>query len=200
VIAPGHIGITLLLCAPFAYAFTAPEGNQGVSLWVWLALVLTLLPDVDVFLPGFVHRGVTHSLSAAAVLGVVVAAAGWASVSSAEARARRAAVGFAVGAGSVLSHLLGDVITPMGIRPFLPANRTMYTLDLVYARNVEANLALFVVGVATFWTVQRRSAIRADEAGTVRKTARETPDEPLAESAFDGDEEVARGIVPLRWR
>jgi len=54
--------------------------------------------------------------------------------------------GFAVGALTVVSHLLADVITPMGIRPFWPLSDRHFTLDLVYAKNWAANVLLFVLG------------------------------------------------------
>lgn len=163
----GHVGITLFLYAPVAYVLDPPGEERGLGTWdVWVvsAAVLTLLPDFDVFLPGISHRGVTHTLSAAILLGVAVTLVCLAGTrSSGGNRHGLTALGFAVGAGSVVSHLLGDVITPMGVRPFFPASRAHYTLDLVYARNVEANLALFVVGVATFWAVRRRWLLRAEE-------------------------------------
>ncbi len=45
-----------------------------------------------------------------------------------------------------LSHLAGDVITPMGIRPLRPWSSTRYTLDLVYAKNEWANEAFATIG------------------------------------------------------
>lgn len=50
----------------------------------------------------------------------------------------------------MLTHLVGDVITPMGIRPLYPFVPTSYTLDLVAARNPTANLALLSVGCLAF--------------------------------------------------
>jgi len=119
-----------------------------------------MLPDADLYIPWVAHRGPTHSLLAAVCLGVVVAivaAARWRDplASSAE-YVRLSLLGFVVGAGSVVSHLLGDIITPMGIRPFFPLD-SVYTLNLFYAKDAEANLASMVVGVVAFWTVYSRS-------------------------------------------
>jgi len=45
-----------------------------------------------------------------------------------------------------LSHLAGDVITPMGLRPLRPWSRKKYTLDLVYAKIEWANEAFATLG------------------------------------------------------
>lgn len=156
----GHLGITLLFCAPLANALVTSGYRTEVPRWVGIALVVTMLPDFDIFLPWFAHRGVTHSLLAAVCLGVVVAvfaAARWGDpLESSAGYSRRAVLGFAVGAGSVVSHLVGDVITPMGIRPFLPAD-PVYTLKLVYANDLGANLALIGIGLVVFCAVYRLS-------------------------------------------
>ena len=160
-IAIGHLGITLFLCAPLANALVASGHRVEVPRWVGIALVVTLLPDADLILPWVTHRGVTHSLLAAGCLGVVVTvvvtAARWDTTPlSPDNGVRRALLGFGVGAGSIVSHLLGDLITPMGIRPFFPFD-SVYTLNLVYAKDMGANLAFVVVGTVVFWTVYRRS-------------------------------------------
>ena len=169
----GHLGITLVLCAPLANALVTSGHRVEVSRWVGIALVVTTIPDVDLYLPWFTHRGLTHSLLAAVCLGVVVAAiatARWRDpLASSEDYVRRAMLGFTVGAGSVVSHLLGDVITPMGIRPFTPVD-AVYSLNLVYAANLRANLVFLVTGVVVFWTVYRRSE---DPVPTGRATATE---------------------------
>ena len=174
----GHLGITLFLCAPLANVLVASGRRVEVPRWVGIALVVTLLPDFDFVLPWVTHRGVTHSLLAAGCLGVgvaVVTAVRWdGSALSPDDRLRRARLGFVVGAGSVLSHLLGDLITPMGIRPFFPVD-SVYTLDLVYAKDIGANLAFVVVGVVVLWTVYRRSKDPLPTDGT-------TASDPTAES------------------
>ena len=169
----GHLGITLFFCAPLANALVTSGHRGEVSRWVGIALVVTMFPDADLYLPWVTHRGVTHSLLTAVCLGVVVAAvatARWRDpLTSSEDYVRRAMLGFTVGAGSVVSHLLGDIITPMGIRPFNPVD-SVYSLNLVYANNLEANLACMLIGVVVFWTVYRRSK---DPMPTSRATASE---------------------------
>mgnify|MGYP006282174845 FL=1 len=164
----GHLGITLLFCAPLANVLVTSGHRIEVPRWVGIALVVTMFPDFDIFLPWVTHRGVTHSLLAAVCLGVVVAVVAARSGDPLESSASyisRALLGFAVGAGSIVSHLVGDIITPMGIRPFLPVD-SVYTLNLVYAKDLGANLALIVIGLVVFSTVYHRSTdpIPTDEA------------------------------------
>lgn len=53
------------------------------------------------------------------------------------------------GAGATVSHLLADVITPMGIRPLHPFRATVYTFDVVRASDPRANLFLLSLGAVT---------------------------------------------------
>lgn len=73
----GHVGVTLLLFAPISYLLFAVGRERRVFEWLTALVVLSLVPDVDAVLPGVVHRGMAHTLLAAAVLGVVMAAVGW---------------------------------------------------------------------------------------------------------------------------
>jgi membrane-bound metal-dependent hydrolase YbcI (DUF457 family) len=56
--------------------------------------------------------------------------------------------GFFIGAGGVLAHLLGDVITTQGIKPFLPLSRWQLSLSSLRADSPTANSGLFFLGVA----------------------------------------------------
>lgn len=148
---PGHVGITVILFTPLTYRFFAARRDRAAVGWLSLAILLTLLPDVDVLLPGVVHRGVTHTLVAAVFLGAAVAVVGQASaLSSPRVGAERTAVGFTVGAGAVVSHILGDVITPMGIRPLHPFWNAAYTFDFVQASDPSANTLLLLAGAVVF--------------------------------------------------
>ena len=44
-------------------------------------------------------------------------------------------------------HLLADVVTPAGLKPFWPVSDRRYTLDIVRADNPLANYGLLVLGV-----------------------------------------------------
>jgi len=60
---------------------------------------------------------------------------------------RPTAVGFVVGTTAIVSHLLADVITPMGITPFWPVSDRHYTFDICRADNTLANYALLALGL-----------------------------------------------------
>ncbi|MFO7833329.1 MAG: metal-dependent hydrolase [Halohasta sp.] len=176
-IAIGHLGITLVVCAPFVNLLVASGHRAEVPGWVGIALVVTLLPDVDLVLPWVTHRGATHSLLAAGCLGVVgaVVTTRWKEAPlSDDTGLRRSILGFVVGSGGIVSHLLGDLITPMGIRPFFPFD-AHYTLNLMYAKDIGGNLAFGVVGIVVFWTVYHRSK-------DPLPTDKSTPTELTAES------------------
>ena len=56
-------------------------------------------------------------------------------------------VGFCVGSGGICLHLLGDMITVIGVRPYLPFSRRKVTLTSLRAANSLVNRGLFSCGV-----------------------------------------------------
>ncbi|HET7322903.1 MAG TPA: metal-dependent hydrolase, partial [Halococcus sp.] len=157
-------------------------------------------PDQDFHLPGFTHRGVSHSLLAILVVGGVLGAVGWffggnlfdllltvllagsdlfgwilvllpdasaemitlflpnISLEAVVDRTHRivsesvnqwtfATYGLFVGAYGIFAHLLGDVITKRGIKPFLPLSRWRLSLSSLRAESAVANSGLFFLGV-----------------------------------------------------
>ena len=150
---PGHLGVAMLVYAPVAVV--AIRRGRPRQAWIGLAGVcaLAMSPDVDLYVAGVPHRGVTHTALAVAVAaGVVALFACLLRPRGVGSTADAARFGAVVGGSGVLSHLLGDVITPMGVRPFLPISDTTYTLSLVYAADQAANVALLVGGLAVFAT------------------------------------------------
>ncbi|HET7324796.1 MAG TPA: hypothetical protein VFJ06_10725, partial [Halococcus sp.] len=168
----GHTGIALLVLAPLSYGLLEAHKPLLALITALGVLWIEPLPDFDFKLPFLSHRGVSHSLFAAASVGGIIALCGWfvgmqgvtvlASVLSAASggitavattlqsfappeatgsviawtvglltdiaanlgwivsqlqmfdRETIAGVGFVVGAGGILVHLLGDVITVSG--------------------------------------------------------------------------------------
>lgn len=144
---PGHVGLALVAAAVLVVATgEARRAAAGVAVLVLLASA----PDVDLFLAGIQHRGITHTVWAALGLGSVLAAGGGYLARRSAGDTDDASFTFAVGTASGLTHLVGDVITPMGVSPLYPLVPTTYTLDLVAARNPDANLALLGAGVLAF--------------------------------------------------
>lgn len=170
---PGHVGVALLVSLPVAYLLVARDRRRlcgGLAVLFAAAVV----PDVDLYVAEVVHRGPTHTVWAALAVGgllaLPVALAGCrrrgvdgqprprggtpSSESAADATlavgGRRSWFVPAVGVLGVASHLLGDVLTPMGIRPFAPVVSTTYTLSLTSAADPVANAALLTLGVVAF--------------------------------------------------
>jgi inner membrane protein len=147
---PGHYGVALALYAPLGGTLVAYDqptlalaGGVGV-------LAVTNLPDVDGKTDLLQHRGPTHSLVFAVLVGVLTAMlAGLLAFELGPiAVVGVAMIGFLVGVLGVIAHLVADVLNPMGVRPFWPFSERRYTVDLVLASNRAANYLLFGVGVA----------------------------------------------------
>lgn len=147
----GHYGGALLAYAPLGILVSL-GGYTAVAIVGGLVCVgLSTLPDWDRRLPLLEHRGPTHTIPFALLVGVGVAtvAAVLVDASSAFADAGFVAFAFLVGFLSIGSHLVVDALTPMGVRPFWPFSRSRYSLHLTTAANPIANYGLFGLGLGT---------------------------------------------------
>ena len=145
----GHYGLALLVYAPVGAALVR-EGHVVAAYLGGAVMVGTAtFPDCDHRLPFVSHRGPTHSVLFALLFGAAFGAAGaaLAPVLGPVVEVDSTAFGFVVGTLSVLTHMLGDVLTPMGIRPLWPLSGRSYSLGLTTAKNPVANYALFALGV-----------------------------------------------------
>lgn len=148
----GHLGISLLVFVPVGYALVS-LGHPELAVitggtMVWFAM----LPDIDHRLPLVDHRGATHSLAFAALIGVVGALIGLgADTVIAETAVSTpvplSTVGFAVGSLTVVAHLIGDTLTPAGVNYLWPLPTTPVSLSVTRADNTLANAGLFALGV-----------------------------------------------------
>ncbi len=145
----GHYGVALLAYAPLGVAVALAGVEVLAVVGALVCVSLSTLPDCDHSVPFLEHRGITHTLVFAVLVGGVLAAAASVLVSSQTPFVTDLAVAFAfvVGTLSIVSHLVADAITPMGIRPFRPFSRYHYTAKLTPAANPIANYALFALGV-----------------------------------------------------
>lgn len=145
----GHIGLNLLLFAPVAYWLV----GHGEYLLMGVAMIgvvsMAPIPDIDMQLP-IRHRGPTHSIWFAILVGVVYAAflvyAGFGELTLVET----ATVGFLSGFVGVLGHILGDVITPMGVAPFEPVSPLYLCLKLTTAGDPDVNRGFLKAGSYAF--------------------------------------------------
>lgn len=146
---PGHYGVALVAYAPIAFILLmlgfrelAVAGGVG-------AVVLAMVPDYDQRVPGITHRGPTHTVWFAVLVGSVLGIGGGLVGSSQGvlAAAGLAIVAFLVGTVVILSHIAADALTPAGVRPFTPIRNQRYTYNLTKAKNPLANYGLLGFGV-----------------------------------------------------
>ncbi|SFR43759.1 metal-dependent hydrolase [Halogeometricum limi] len=151
----GHYGVSLIAFAPVGFVLVR-LGRPELAFVVGAAMLwLAMLPDVDHRIPGVPHRGPTHSLAFAALVGGVFAGVGQALASAGVGNVGPAAVAdgsvvvfaFLVGFLTVFAHLLGDALTPAGVNFLWPLSGRTYSLSLWTAGNSVANYGLFGVGV-----------------------------------------------------
>ncbi|UIO99308.1 metal-dependent hydrolase [Halobaculum sp. CBA1158] len=146
----GHLGVAMLTLAPITFWLLTAGYPVFAVLVAGTVLYLAMLPDVDHRIPGIPHRGPTHSLLFAGVVGGVFAGA--ASLVepvlsvAVPGGVSMVAFGFLLGFGSVVAHLLGDVITPAGVNFLWPYPRE-WSLYLTTADSTLWNWGLFVLGV-----------------------------------------------------
>lgn len=139
----GHYGVALLVYAPLG-ATLLVAGRPGLAVaGGTVALLVTPIPDYDRRV-GLTHRGSTHTIAFAVLVGSAV---GGATTALGFGAVR---VGLLAGAGTLgtLAHLLADWLTPAGVRPFWPLSDREYSLELTTAANPAANYLLLALGVA----------------------------------------------------
>ncbi len=150
----GHVGISLLLFAPLAEGMVS-TGQPLVALFTGLLLVaLAPLPDLDTYTDRLDHRGPTHTVWFALCVGLLIGlmaglgTALWNQyISSYSLLPIWIPVWFGgVSTLAVVGHLLGDLITPMGLWPFRPVSDRHYTVDLTPSKSPGANRLCFGVG------------------------------------------------------
>ncbi|PSP81445.1 metal-dependent hydrolase [Halobacteriales archaeon QS_1_68_20] len=147
----GHVGASLLAYAPFGAELVRAGDVAIASLGAAVMVALATLPDLDHRLRLVNHRGFTHTAGFAVLVGAVVGAGGYHladAVAPLLGPATTAGqVGFLVGTLSVLTHVVADVVTPMGVRPLWPLADWHVSLSLVPAKSPIANYALLFAGV-----------------------------------------------------
>lgn len=146
----GHYGVALLAYTPLGVVATIAGGPQLALLGGAGALALAMLPDQDQRVPGLEHRGPTHTIWFALLVGAVCGAAGG-TLGAARGDALLA-VGLGLFAGLVglvtmLAHIAADALTPAGVRPLAPVDDRHVSYDVARAANPLANYALLAVGV-----------------------------------------------------
>lgn len=143
----GHLGVSLLVFAPVGYLLVS-RGFPALAVVGGFGMIwFTMLPDVDHRLPLIDHRGPTHSLVFAALVGGVGWAVGTAVETVLAVDISLATFGFAIGALTVFAHLLGDLLTPAGVPLLWPLSGRTVSLSLTPANSAVANRGLFGLGL-----------------------------------------------------
>lgn len=147
----GHIALGLLFYAPVAFALSYYSLLSTMTLGLVCAVFFSYAPDFDMQLPLVKHRGASHTLLVGLVASLVTGTlAAYLVLEGMYTVETNTLVFGAVTAGAgllgFLSHLTGDVLTPMGIRPLRPWSSTKYTLAVVNASNERANEAFASIG------------------------------------------------------
>jgi inner membrane protein len=160
----GHYGAALLAYAPLCFVVVTLGYPTLALLAGGVAVAIAMVPDWDTRIPGLKHRGPTHTVGFAALVGLAVGAAGVTFVTAGDPAAVSTdlaslaadpttglgvgVLGFAVGFLTTCSHIAADALTPMGVRPFWPVSGRHLTLNVTRASSRAANAGLLAVGTA----------------------------------------------------
>lgn len=147
--ATGHYGAALLVYAPVGVVLARFDPTLALAGGVGV-LALSTVPDFDLRVPFVTHRGITHTLLFTLVVSALLGTVGWqlgqGSYQPLGDSATTAALGFGIGLLGLGSHLLADLLTPMGVALFWPLSSERYSLSVTRAANPVANWALLALG------------------------------------------------------
>ncbi|WP_049941261.1 metal-dependent hydrolase [Halorhabdus utahensis] len=146
----GHVGAALLAYAPVGFIVFV-VGFEGAAMAGAVgAGLLAMVPDYDQHVPGITHRGLTHTVWFAALVGLGLGLAGVA-IGSNDGTLTAIGLGvfgLLVGTVTILSHIAADALTPMGVEPYAPVRDDHYSYDVARAANPIANYGLLALGIA----------------------------------------------------
>ncbi len=162
----GHIGINMILFSPVLFIMIILEffvlGIVGLISVIYFAS----LPDIDLKVKRLKHRGFTHTISFAVLMGLIslfiaifinsiVINIGFIHASLFNL-IFIPVYGFFIGFFIVMGHIMGDIITPSGVRIFKKPKYVpnlsifsdkKYSLNLIKAKNIFANVLFLFVGI-----------------------------------------------------
>lgn len=144
----GHVGVGLAGYAPLGFVVAVTGGLWVAAVGAVGVAALSLLPDVDMYLPLGNRRGVTHTVWFAVDVGIVVAGVGgsWASEAGLLPLLAAALVGFVIGTGAIAVHIAADALTPPGVYPLWPLEGPHYVYVVGWATAPTENYLLLSAG------------------------------------------------------
>lgn len=134
----GHVGLNLVLFSPIAYWLATQDELLLMGFMLIGVAGMAPIPDIDMRLP-IPHRGPTHSVWFAILVGVIYAAVLVLAGTGELELAALAGVGLISGFIGVIGHMLGDMITPMGVAPFEPMTSNWIGLGWVKSGDKRIN-------------------------------------------------------------
>jgi inner membrane protein len=144
----GHVGAALLAYAPLGALVNLVGATELAVIGGLATATVSIVPDYDLRVPGISHRGVTHTVYFAVLIGLVVAGVGGVVGWYAEGYAGAVVLsvfGAVIGGLAIGSHILADMLTPMGVDPYLDGDTRSF--DVVRADNPVANYGLLALGL-----------------------------------------------------
>jgi inner membrane protein len=145
--AEGHAGLTLAISS----LLIIPIGDRyETTIFILAASLLASLPDIDLSLMKkgvkIHHRGPTHSILFAIICGLIMALLAQFLFST----LIHVIIGFLAGFIGIISHLLGDLLTFMALKPLWPFNNRSLRLGLVSSSNKNLNYFFVILGGICF--------------------------------------------------
>jgi len=136
----GHLGISLIVFSPIL-ALLFQNNLALTGLFGLIIILLTAnLPDIDIKPPFryfLTHRGETHTIWFAILIGILSSIT-FSQIPSSFTNltpVMQFVFGFVFGFIGILNHLIGDVITPTGIKPLWPIG-PRYKIHITTAKGV----------------------------------------------------------------
>lgn len=144
----GHIGASLLVYAPFGFVLSALTSVELAFIGAVAVGSMAMVPDLDMKIPLVKHRRITYTVWFALVVGAMFGLIGvvLGIQESVLGGVPFGLLAFGFGTLTIISHLIADALTPMGVKPFAPLRDDNYTLDLFNAANPIANYAMLGLG------------------------------------------------------
>jgi inner membrane protein len=158
----GHFGLNILIAAPIVYLIITTLSIELGLYAAAIAIVTARLPDRDGHFDADLeyfqsnwflhqvpikHRGIMHTVWFGIFIGALVGFCSIAIPIAGHTDVTKFIIGFGMGTLGVLSHLLGDAMTKMGIQPFQPLSDKRYKLSWFKSRSLFANKGMLCIGV-----------------------------------------------------